>query len=392
MRLNRLHFALFASASCAALAAACGGISDPTKGAGIEATTTAQVSGALTGTTVPANARVALVWRAPGAPDGYALGDDVPVVNGRFTMSLAAPPAAYFTNIDDSSSDPPTASPSPPQPPSGTTSSGGSSGGSSSGSPGGGSSSGGGGGTPSFGSGLSVRGAPGGDVGGSVTNLLSGAIAGFVVYADSNGNGKLDLAGKHAASTDEILGGNRELLLAYLKDGGTLDYEKLRDKAGVLPARGFNLQWDRDRWVPLNAVDLKLDPKQTLPRPVCEGGGDSPAGHGAGGEEANTSPAPPSRRTPSGTEPHPGPTDPNLHCAPDGRSYYVTSGTKCPTPTPQPSGLCGGADDVVPCASLSRVTNLPPGPVPTDWPCPIDFPEPALDAGPAPTPPDAGSP
>ncbi len=385
MRLNRLHFTLLASASCAALAAACGGISDPTKRPGIEATTTAQVSGALTGTTVPANARVALVWRAPGAADGYALGDDVPVVNGRFTMALAAPPAAHFTNIDNSSTGTEPADPTAPAAPDEESGppSGGSGGGSSSG----------GGGRPSFKSGLSVRGVPGGDVSGGVTNPLSGAIAGFVVYVDSNGNGRLDLAGKHAASTDEILGGNRELVLAYLKDGGPLDYEKLRDKAGVLPARGFNLQWDRDRWVPLNAVDLKLDPKQTLPRPVCGGSGDPspvdetvslPSGGGSGGSG-----------TPPSTEPYPGPTDPNLHCAPDGRSYYVTSGTKCPTPTPQPSGLCGGGDsDTLArrCAPGAPMTNLPPGPVPADWPCPINFPEPALDAGPAPTPPDAGSP
>lgn len=390
MSFPRLRFAVLVSSSCAALAFACGGISDPTKGNGSEKVAT--VSGALTGVSVPANARVALVWRtsmSTPTDGGYAVGDDVPVVGGKFTMSLAMPPAAYFSNIDgtgnfgssSSGGEPPqvgTATPEPAPAPA----------------PSGGSSSG-GGKLPSFGS----RIAPRDTVSGGITTPLSGAVAGFVVYVDTNGNGKLDLAGTYAASTDQILGGNRELVLAYLKDGGALDYEKLRDTSGILPTQGFNLAWTvGKRWVPLNVVELKLDPKQGLPSPVCSSSGTYSGGgsSGTGGFDPVATPIPPTDSSggssgslpPSGSSSssggstsgspgtgYPSPTDPNLHCAPDGRSFTYTSGATCPPSPPPPVGLCAGDYDNIStpgCANAGYGQSIPVGsPTPAGWPCTV---------------------
>jgi len=380
MSFPRLRFAVLVSSSCAALAFACGGISDPTKN-GSERVAT--VSGALTGTSVPANARVALVWRtAVSTPTegGYAVGDDVPVVGGKFTMSLAVPPAAYFSSIDSgrsnfgsssSGGDPPqvgTATPAPDPAPV----------------PSGGGSTSGGGKLPSFGSQITPRDV----VSGGITNPMSGAVAGFVVYVDTNGNGKLDLAGSYAASTDQILGGNKELILAYLKDGGALDYEKLRDTSGILPTQGFNLAWtDGKRWLPLNVVELKLDPKQGLPSPVCSSSGSYSGGSssGSGGFDPVETPVPelpPSSSSSSSgssgssgsSTSYPSPTDPNLHCAPDGRSFSYSDNTPCPTPPPAPTGLCASDYDMSTpgCARGGYGTSLPAGTAPpAGWPCPV---------------------
>jgi hypothetical protein len=412
MTFPRLRFAVLVTSSCAAFAFACGGISDPTKGNGSEKVAT--VSGALTGISVPANARVALVWRTAAtnpSGGGYAVGDDVAVVDGKFTMGLSVPPAAYFEIIESdegsfssssSGGEPPNVGGTEPAPQPAPAPA-----------PGGGSSSGGGGLPPG-----ASRITPRDNVSGGFSNPLSGAVAGFVVYADTNGNGKLDLAGTHAASTDQILGGNKELVLAYLKDGGGLDYEKLRDTSGILPTQGFNLAWTQGkRWMPLNVVQLKLDPNQGLPRPVCSSSGSSGSssgsGDGTGGFDPVATPVPPpsggsggsSGSTPPSTPPgsgtsssggstsggpgsYPSPTDPNLHCAPDGRSFSYYAPTNCPPSPPPPVGLCAGEsiDIAMPCASGGYGSAIPSGePAPPGWPCPIAEP---VDGGPAPI--DAG--
>lgn len=57
------------------------------------------LSGALTGTSVPAGARVALVWRM--AAGGVEVGAEAPIVNGRFSMNLPAPADACFSPHKD---------------------------------------------------------------------------------------------------------------------------------------------------------------------------------------------------------------------------------------------------------------------------------------------------
>jgi hypothetical protein len=91
-RLPFLSLAAVASLGALATAVACGGISDPAKGSGERVAT---VSGAITGMTVPANTRVALVWKA-GSTGSYAVGSDVAAVNVKITMDLSAPPSSYF--------------------------------------------------------------------------------------------------------------------------------------------------------------------------------------------------------------------------------------------------------------------------------------------------------
>ena len=404
MHLSRLRLIVLASSSCAAFAFACGGISDPTKNGSSEPVAT--VSGALTGTSVPANARVALVWRTASSSSsdgGYAVGDDVAVVNGKFTMSLAVPASAYFSQIDgrgefgssSSGGEPPSINPTEPAPAPAD--------------PGSGSSSGSPPPTPGKLPSFNTRLTPRDNVsGGFITAPLSGAVAGFVVYVDTNGNGKLDLSGAYASSTDTILGGNRELVLAYLKDGGALDYEKLRDTSGILPAQGFNLAWTAGkRWMPLNVVQLKLDPKEGLPSPVCSSSGAYSGGGSSGSSPgfdpvATPLPAPDTTPPPSGGSSggsssgsggssgtgggsYPSPTDPNLRCAPDGRSFSYSVPSDCPAPAPAPTGLCANnyGDTTIGCApSAGWGEGLASGqPVPANWPCPV---APDQDGGPAP--------
>src|SRR5262249_18412154 len=88
----------FGFCGLAAFAFACGGIADPTRSPDHVAT----VTGALTGSGVPGSAPVALVWRK-GSGGGYAVGADVPVVDGHFTIGLDVPPDAYFSDINASS-------------------------------------------------------------------------------------------------------------------------------------------------------------------------------------------------------------------------------------------------------------------------------------------------
>jgi hypothetical protein len=228
-------------------------------------------------------------------------------------------------------------------------------------------------------------------VSGSITQPLNVAMAGFVVYVDTNGNGKLDIIEPKAGTTsDQLLGGNRELLLAYLKDGGSLDYEKLRDKSGILPSKGYNLAWDKGRWLPLNLVELKIKENENLPGAVCAGGG-----YGSD-EPQSTKPSPPpdvpkvpdsdNPGDPNGYNGFPSPTDPNLVCSPDGRSYTVKS-PPCAPPPPPPKpptpGLCTSGYDVslpFPGCPPQSGGGLAPGqPVPEGWPCPVGGP--SSDAG-----------
>jgi len=393
---SRLHLALLLSSfGVAAVAStACGGISDPTKGGGTEGRV-ATVSGALTGVTVPANARVALVYRkvttdATGSHGTVEVGTDVAAVGGKFTMNLGVPADEYFSSTDGTSfgnvSSPPSTGVLPAPAPEGSAG-GGSGGTSTSGSPG------------AFHAFGAAQLTPRDIVSGQITEPLSAAVAGFVVYADTNGNGKLDLEGEYASSPDQILGGNNELMLVYLKGGGSLDYEKMRDKSGILPTAGFDLAWTEGRWLPLTEVELKLTANAQLPSPVCQssygvdnvadGTEDVPPTDPTGTNGAGTSGgtptssvdagAGPSSGSSSGGDPgsgYPSPSDPNLHCSPDGRSYTYSGGdSTCPPPPPVPTGLCAGDVSVdYPCAIAGGYGNAlaSDAPVPAGWPCPTD--------------------
>jgi hypothetical protein len=261
--------------------------------------------------------------------------------------------------------------------------------------------------TPTPGGKTGVPSVPSGKLGaqdtasGQITEALSIAVSGFVVYVDTNNNGALDLTGTNASSTDQIIGGNKELFLAYLQGGGALDYEKLRDKSGILPQHGFNLAWQQGRWLSLDLVELKLTSSPSLPSPVCYGGSTGTTGNSGGGVATtdNTSGNAPDQPTSvdggtfqqdasadGGSYGYPDPSDPGLTCAPDGRSYsYVDSTpTSCPPQPPQPPpGLCGStyAEPAIGCAGKSGSSgSLPAGQdVPPGWPCPT-----AVDGGTAP--------
>ena len=353
-RAQILCFALFA-------AAACGGISDPTR----KPEAVATVSGALTGTPAPANARVALVWRN-GKKGGLAVGADVPVVNGHFTMSLAVPADGYFFPAESTQTSVKPGIGGSPSDSSGLGASGPSGSGGASGSTGAHSF------TPL-------------DLNGTITAPLSVAVAGFVVYADANGNGVLDIAGSTASSPDTILGGNKELFLAYLREGGSLDYEKLRDKSGVLPAHGFNLVWKEGRWLGLDLVELSLSSSTQLPSPVCQMGSSSfdTVSDGSPSVVATPSSGPPQVSGGGGSggpNGYPSPSDPNLVCAKDGLSYQYKYPPCTPPPSPPP-GLCNGDTVAYACAS-SASAHLPPGqPPPAGWPCPAPGWGVAVDAG-----------
>lgn len=371
--MNRLHLASLFSVLVAS-GFACGGISDPTRNAENVAT----VSGALTGTTVPAGARVALVWRK--ASGGVEVGAEAPIVNGQFSMTLGTPPDAYFfategndyEKLSGGSAAPPSTDPGVPEPAPAPAPA-----------------------PPSGGGKLSTK----TNVSGGITEPMKVAVAGFVVYVDANGNGKLDLQGEYAASPDTILGGNKELFLAYLKGGGQLDYEKLRDKSGILPASGYNLAWDEGRWLPLSLVELKLNDDAKLPNPVCYSYGGTPANSGSGGGSGGSStgnvatpgndPSPPPPSTDGGAPAsYPSPTDPNLYCSPDGRSYSYGS---CPPPPPPPVGLCAGdyGQALLPCA---KEYNAFAGDTPPEgWPCPVPNTKPPVTDASAPPPADAGA-
>lgn len=374
MNLLRLSSLLLAPALAASFALACGEISDPTK----NGERTATVSGALTGTAVPAGARVAIVWRN-GAAGGVVGGAEAEIVSGKFTMALTPPPDAYFFpmtgNDYDSLNDAPNvATPEPmPAPSGGSDGDGTDPGGGSSGTPPSGGSSGG----AKIAAALGKIGTRTTNVSGGITEPLAVATAGFVVYVDGNGNGKLDLEGEYASSPDQILGGNKELILAYLKGGGQLDYEKLRDKSGILPNAGYNLAWDEGRWLPLSLVELQLNDKAKLPSAVCQSSG-SFSGESSGGsggsmpkpeteEAAPTTPRGGNTEAPDGGYPAAG--DPKVYCYDDGRSFYYTG--DCPPPPPAPVGLCANyyGESTIACASASY--SFAGDDPPAGWPCPV---------------------
>ena len=328
----------------------CGSISDPSK----NGEHTAVVTGALTGSSVPANARVALVWRT-GTAGGLVVGADAPVIAGKFSMSLGEAADAYFVDADsegvsDTVSAAPDTNVSPP-----SSSSSGSSG---TGAP-----------TPVPSGARVLR--PMDAVSGGITNNLSAAFGGFVVYQDTNANGKLDIDDK-LVTTDTVIGGNKDLMIVDLRGGGALDFEKLRDKAGILPVAGLNLMWSEGRWLGLDLVELKISATSRLPSEVCYGG------------VSYTTDEP---STPSGK-----PLVPT--CSADGRSYsYVYD---CPVYVPETPTLCNAGNVTeTACGGTGSSTSLAPGePVPSGWPCTVvdetdggidggEF-DASVDAGPAP--------
>jgi hypothetical protein len=348
---------------------ACGGLSDPNKSEPV-----ATISGALTGTSVPANARVALVWRKNGG--GHWVGADAPLVGGKFSFALnGAPPDDVISELATDSSSPESAD--------GTTGYAGDGNGRTAQPVA----------TPGPASARIATGQT--NVSGSLSQPLSGGVAGFVVYADKNGNGQLDLVGNEASSPDQILGGASELLVAYLQDGTTLDYEKLRDGAAQLPARGYNLMWTKERWLPLNAVELTLKSNTKLPGAVCSNS------RGIGYDTTPTSEEPPSMPsggtggTTTGIVGYPSKGDPTLNCALDGRSFTYTAGYTCGEQPPTVNGLCTSSYPVRRgCAENSGFLSIKPNqPVPEGWPC--DVPDGVTTpngGGTATTPMDAGTP
>ncbi len=344
MRLRFFHILALASCTAAAAAVACGGISDPTKEPGSSSEKTATITGKLTGTTaIPAGAHVALFWsvRDPATgTNGVLLGADAPVVGTSFTMTLNAPPDSVLRDVDkegSSSTDPYTGSDQGGVAP-GT--------GGSAGTPEP---------APAPAPAPTAKLRPMDNVSGTVvTESLMAALGGFVIYVDANGNGQLDIDANSAKSSpDTILGGSSELMIAYLKGGGTLAYEKLRDKSGVLPTPGFNLVWEnKERFLPMSALELKLDPNIKWPSGMCGYSVvDAPRSGGAAPAE--------------------------VKCSADGRSYTYEY-PPCVPPPPEPAGLCSsGVQSTCAGAPASPANELPPGPVPSWWPCPVD----AEDAG-----------
>jgi len=347
----------------------------------------ATVSGKLQGD-VPSGTRVAIVWHAPSG--GFVVSNEAPVINGTFSFDLTSPPAdsLFFSpNLSGSSVEPPSGNPTP-APASGSSSSAGSGAGSSSG--GGGS------------GGSAAKLAPKDVVSGTVSNPLTVAVAGFVLYVDSNANGHLDLTGDKADSPDQIVGGSTDLLLTYLRDGSDLDLEKLRDGSGQLPSRGYDLVWlGKSRWLPLSSVDLTLGVDR-LPGDLCSPTGNvtsnnatvstpSAAGVASGGSSGGSSGG--TSSADAGVEfggSYPSPTDPNLHCFPDGSYTYGTCAPPPPPPPPE-KGLCRSTAVVGFAGGCAEALYNVPFPVPAGWPCPVpgeDAGLPTFDGGPGP---DAGN-
>lgn len=371
-------FSSVASAGVLAALVACGDISDPTR----DGERVATVSGALTGVQVTAGTHVAIVWRV-ATTNTWEVGSDVPVVNGRFAINLAPPADSRFSpaeggcglGANNQASVPAggwnagneSGSPSQPGSPAGANGSG----------------------AKDFG--LQSQLSPRDSLSGQITRPLEVAVAGFVVYVDGNGNGHLDLEGSYLSSPDKIIGGSHELLLTYFRGGGTLDYEKLRDRSGILPHAGYNLGWSEGRWLPLDAVELKLSTSVKLPSTVCGG-----CGVAAISDPEPTQVAPPTPVGASTSQPgqpgevvyrYPNPSDPNLKCSPDGTSFtYDPPCTPPPPPPPPPTGLCASEDGsgvgTDTCEPGRAEALKPNAPIPDGWPCPVAKPPPPpADAG-----------
>ncbi len=391
--------------ACAILGAAfgCGGLANPDG-------SIATVSGNLKGT-APNGSHVALVWHSPKGE--FVVTNDTAVVNGTFSFDLeGAPDDSLFSVLASGGS---SSNATPPS----TSASGGS-----------------GGAEPA------PSGAPKGasyglslldTVSGTVSAPLTFAVAGFVVYEDQNGNGKLDLTGSNADSPDKIVGGSNELLLTYLRDGSDLELEKLRDSAGQKPTRGYQLAWiPKGRWLPLTGVDLTIG-VSVLPDDVCYGGTgsvnsttlDVSGSSGSGGIDPGVPTVVDGGTTTTdagrddaaantdggsaGGGGYPSSSDPNLRCSSDGRSFTYSctydagsgggsGGTfDAGTGGSTSRGLCGAtfdtgnvsepaggvAYDCFPGASIG-----PNDAIPTGWPCKVTMDASdggiAVDAGPAP--------
>ncbi|AKU99328.1 hypothetical protein AKJ09_05992 [Labilithrix luteola] len=326
----RLLKARYVGAALVLAAIGCGSIADRNDGS------LAKVSGQLQGS-VPTGTRVALVWHGP---PGFVVAGEAPLVNGSFTMDLSSPPPdALFVSSDGPNSHDESSA---------------SAGNASAGSAG-----------PAGTASIPLQLRPMTEVSGGTSKPLSAAVAGFVVYADTNGNGKLDITADRAVPADEIIGAGNRILLAYLRDGSQLDLDNARDGTGVTPTRGYNL-WSTqgNRWVSLSSVDLRIDLK-TLPSEVCHAG--------PGTAEADTMPnaSPPSADDTLILRSYPSPDDPNLHCAPDGQSYTYSSPCEAPpAPEAKPQGLCDGNDTPVAygCAPDTYVDHGTEG-YSGQWPC-----------------------
>lgn len=370
----------------------CGGLANPDG-------SIATVSGNLKGT-APNGSHVAIVWRSPKGE--FVVTNDTAVVNGTFAFDLEGPPDDSLFSLMDTSRNSTVSDPTV---------------GNNSGAP----TSGSGGAAPSGTSGAASYGLQLLDtVSGTVSSPLSFAVAGFVVYEDKNGNGKLDLTGSNADSPDKIVGGSSELVLTYLRDGSDLELEKLRDSAGQKPTRGYQLAWiPKGRWLPLTGVDLTIG-VDTLPSDVCYGGsgGSSSAGSpngstldvsgssdgGVGTEPVDAGPANidggvdvdggASGGGTGGYSGYPSSSDPNLRCSADGRSFTYAciydagtgGGTIDAGPPSTSRGLCGASygDATPPSSGVAEIcypgASLGPNdPIPSGWPCTVA--KPLVDAG-----------
>jgi hypothetical protein len=350
--MNVLTFSRLTWASAAGLTAlaltlgACGSISDPTRASGLGAAAPApkvrKVSGALVGAAAP-NLHVALVWKV-GTTSAAVLGDAV-VTDGHFTIELPTVPEEFLAPAETDflaltgGLDWQSGAPDGTQ----------------------------------EGSGRPVDPDAGSDVlEGEVGGPLRSATAGLVAYLDTNGNGQLDIEQSYVSSPDELVGGNSEIVLVYLRGGGPLDHEKLADRSAVRSHPGFNLAWFERRWLSLEEAQLTLGSLQVLPKKVCSF---LPGKYGDRG---------------LGIIGMPPVNDPRLHCAADGLSWTYDqppagdcpawarfrTGT-LPSPWPPPAnGLClyRFGSNYGQCHEMYSYVMNPSGYSSghrADWPCPI---------------------
>lgn len=307
---------------------ACSSLSDPAKGTANPApaattdppgTQTTKVSGALTaGTTAPSGARVALLWRLPNAT--VASGSDVVLgADGSLSMDLAAPPDSYLVAADPNQN-----------------------------------------GYPLY-DGLPSAYPP-------TNSALRVARAGFAIYQDTNGNGKLDITDATTSETsDTIVGTANDYYLTYFASGSDLDYEKMRDKSGVLPHDGYNLTWTGDensngipRWMGLNLIEISVGADMGVSEKVCAGVTFPPI-HNADGTLTPIQ----CTNVPLG--------DPHIHCASDGRQWYL--GPLSPSAQNLNCSTWPGLERPTVCATGcgvgGEILDADAG-VPAGWPCLAD--------------------
>lgn len=290
---------------------ACGELSDPNRDDGVSV---ARVTGALTLAGGTSDLRVAIVWKA-GNGGEYVVAKDAPVENGRFTIDVPPPPNEYLVELEADVRDPGATAAPPTSTPDPT-----------------------GGGDVATASIVPLENVSG--TVGAPSPPVRAANAGFVVYRDKNGNGRLDLQGKYLTSPDELVGGNSELSLRYLVGGNALAFEKLRDSAGVLPRRGFNLALGGRRWIQLDLAELHIGGRVKLPTHVCL--------------------VEPEDGWSTEERPYPPAGDPLLECSADGLSF--TYDRSC---VGRPGRLCSEGE-----ATCNWTHGTSP-PVDAKWPCPM---------------------